>query len=164
MRTIIKEEVTTQLPQILPQAVYDFATPVIEKNVAKSLEPAVLKRSSSQPQSTYEAAATLSEFKLTKMLIDKMEKNKSYDKAAYKRELYEALIKYYETNKDLFDSYGEVFMLKRSRDDKDKDQDPFAGSDRGTKRRKLSKEAESSNNSRSKENKALSSSKDASQS
>ncbi|GKF69092.1 hypothetical protein Tco_0202149 [Tanacetum coccineum] len=38
MRTIIKEEVTTQLPQILPQAVYDFATHLIEKNVAESLE------------------------------------------------------------------------------------------------------------------------------
>ncbi|GJW82143.1 hypothetical protein Tco_0146118 [Tanacetum coccineum] len=61
MRTIIKEEVTTQLPQILPQAVYYFATPVIEKNVAESLEVAVLKRSSSQPQSTYEAAAALFE-------------------------------------------------------------------------------------------------------
>ncbi|GJR62167.1 hypothetical protein Tco_1504329 [Tanacetum coccineum] len=131
MRTIIKEEVTTQLPQILPQAVSDFASPVIEKNVAESLEAVVLKRSSSQPQSTYEAGAALSEFELTKMLIDKMEKNKSYDKAAYKRELYEALVKSYETNKDLFDSYGEVFTLKRNRDDKDKDQDPSDGSDRG---------------------------------
>ncbi|GKG12915.1 hypothetical protein Tco_0349875, partial [Tanacetum coccineum] len=33
MRTIIKEEVTTQLPQIPPQVVLDFATHVIEKNV-----------------------------------------------------------------------------------------------------------------------------------
>ncbi|GJR16414.1 hypothetical protein Tco_0799066 [Tanacetum coccineum] len=31
VRTIISEEVKTQLPQILPQAVSDFATPVIEK-------------------------------------------------------------------------------------------------------------------------------------
>ncbi|GKF19647.1 hypothetical protein Tco_0068285 [Tanacetum coccineum] len=44
-----EEEVTTQLPQILPQAVSDFATPVIEKNVAESLEAVVLTRSSSQP-------------------------------------------------------------------------------------------------------------------
>ncbi|GJU95681.1 hypothetical protein Tco_1320437 [Tanacetum coccineum] len=164
MRTIIKEEVTTQLPQILPQAVYDFATPVIEKNVAESLEAAVLKRSSSQPQSTYEAAAALFEFELIKMLIDKMEKNKSYDKTAYKRELYEALVKSYETDKDLFDSYGEVFTLKRSIDDKDKDQDPFAGSDQGTKRRKSRKEAELSKDSRSKEKKSSSTSKDTSQS
>ncbi|GJY33038.1 hypothetical protein Tco_0417507 [Tanacetum coccineum] len=42
MRAIIKEEVNTQLPPILPQAVLDFATPVTEKNVIKSLEAAVL--------------------------------------------------------------------------------------------------------------------------
>nr|GEU87220.1 hypothetical protein [Tanacetum cinerariifolium] len=45
--SIIKEEVNTQLPQILPQAISDVATPVIEKNVTKSLEAAVLTRSSS---------------------------------------------------------------------------------------------------------------------
>ncbi|GKG25886.1 hypothetical protein Tco_0399032, partial [Tanacetum coccineum] len=50
-------------------------------------------------------------------------------------------------------------MLKITRDDKDKDQDPFAGSDRGMKRRKSSKEAESSRDPRSKESKSLSSSK-----
>nr|GFB14690.1 hypothetical protein [Tanacetum cinerariifolium] len=59
----------------------DLATLVIEKNVTESLEDAVLARSSSQPQSTYEVDASLSEFELTKILIDKMEKNKSYDKA-----------------------------------------------------------------------------------
>ncbi|GKE55980.1 hypothetical protein Tco_1495165 [Tanacetum coccineum] len=44
MRALIKEEVNTQLPQILPQAVSDFATPVIEKNVTVSVEAAVLPR------------------------------------------------------------------------------------------------------------------------
>ncbi|GKA51176.1 hypothetical protein Tco_0744372 [Tanacetum coccineum] len=44
------------------EAISDVATPVIEKNVIKSLEAAVLTRSSSQLQSSYEAAATLSEF------------------------------------------------------------------------------------------------------
>ncbi|GKD40249.1 hypothetical protein Tco_1260456 [Tanacetum coccineum] len=71
----------------------NVATPVIEKNVTKSVEAAVLTRSSSQPMSTYKAAASLSEFELTKILIDKMEKNKSYDKADYKKKLYDALIK-----------------------------------------------------------------------
>ncbi|GJU31835.1 hypothetical protein Tco_1175424 [Tanacetum coccineum] len=112
----------------------------------------------------FEAAAALSEFELTKMLIDKMEKNKSYDKIAYKRELYEVLVKSYETKKDIFDSFGEMFTLKRSRDDKDKDQDPSAGSDRGTKRRKSIKEVESSKDSRSKEKTSSSTSKYASQS
>ncbi|GKB96704.1 hypothetical protein Tco_0982841 [Tanacetum coccineum] len=135
VRSIIKEEVNTQLPQILPQAILDFTTPVIEKNITESLEAAVLTRSLSQPQSSYEAAATLSEFELTKILIDKMEKNKSFDIADYKRELYDALVKSYNTDKDIFESYGE-----------------------------LSKEAEPSRDSRSKENKSSSTSKDASKS
>nr|GEX34245.1 hypothetical protein [Tanacetum cinerariifolium] len=92
----------TQLPQILPQAISDVATLVIEKNVNESLKDVVLKRSSSQPQSSYEAAATLFEFELTKILIDKMKKNKSFDVADYKRELYDVLVKSYNTDKDIF--------------------------------------------------------------
>ncbi|GKA57047.1 hypothetical protein Tco_0756235 [Tanacetum coccineum] len=163
IKALIKEEVNTQLPQILPQAVSDFSNHVIEKNVTESVEAAVLTRSSSQPTSTYEAAASHSEFKFTKILIDKMEKNKLYDKADYKKKLYDALVESYNTDKDLFDSYGEVFSLKRSRDEKDKDRDPSAGSDRVTKRRKSSKDAESSRDSRSKEKKSSRTSKDASQ-
>nr|GFC21838.1 hypothetical protein [Tanacetum cinerariifolium] len=103
--------------------------PLLRKNVIESLEAVVLTRSSSQPQSSYNVATTLFEFELTKILIDKMEKNKSFDVADYKIELYDALVKSYNTDKDIFESYGEVFSLKRSRDDKDKDQDPSAGSD-----------------------------------
>ncbi|GJY12058.1 hypothetical protein Tco_0381367 [Tanacetum coccineum] len=164
VRAIIKEEFKTQLPQILPQAVLEFATPVIERNVTKSLEAAVLAKSSSQPKSTYEAATSLSEFELTKILMDKIEEHKSYLRADYKRELYDALVKSYNTEKDLFVTYGEIFSLKRSQDDKDKDQDPSAGSDRGTKRRKSSKNAESSRDQKSKESKSTSSSKGTSRS
>nr|GFC91727.1 hypothetical protein [Tanacetum cinerariifolium] len=49
LRTIIKEEVNAQLHQILPQVISDVATPVIEKNITKSLETAILTSSSSQP-------------------------------------------------------------------------------------------------------------------
>ncbi|GKF52910.1 hypothetical protein Tco_0159820, partial [Tanacetum coccineum] len=134
------------------------------RSVSKSLEAVVLAKSSSQAKSTYEAAASLSEFELTKILIDKMEEHKSYLRADYKKELYDALIKSYNTDKDLFETYGEVFTLKRSRDDKDKDQDPSAGSDRGTKIRKSSKEVESSRDPKSKESKSTSSSKGTSRS
>nr|GEU32201.1 hypothetical protein [Tanacetum cinerariifolium] len=78
----------------------------IELVDSTSLEATILTRSSSQPRSSYEAAATLFEFKLTKILIDKMEKNKSFDVADYKRELYDALVKSYNTDKDIFGSYG----------------------------------------------------------
>nr|GEW10391.1 hypothetical protein [Tanacetum cinerariifolium] len=177
VRTNIKEEVKTQLPKILPKAVSAFATSVIERNVTESLEAVVLARnvtesleavvlarSSSHPKSTYEADASLSKFKLTNILLDKMEENKSHLRADHKKKLYDALVKSYNTDKDLFNTYGKVFTLKKSRDDSDKDQDPFAGLDRGTKRRKSSKEAESSKDSRSKEKKSPSTSKDASQS
>ncbi|GJW41281.1 hypothetical protein Tco_0067126 [Tanacetum coccineum] len=103
VRTIIKEEVNSQLPQ----AVLEFATLVIERNITESLEAAILAKSSSQPKSTYEAAASLFEFELTKILMDKMEEHKSYLRTDYKRELYDALVKSYNTDKDLFDTYGE---------------------------------------------------------
>ncbi|GKB42478.1 hypothetical protein Tco_0887420 [Tanacetum coccineum] len=48
------------------------------RNVTESLEVVVLAKSSSQPKSTYEAAASLFEFELTKILMDKMEEHKSY--------------------------------------------------------------------------------------
>nr|GEW53397.1 hypothetical protein [Tanacetum cinerariifolium] len=149
----------TPITSILPQAVLDFATPVIEKNVIESLEADVLAMSSSQPKSTYEVAASLSGFELTKILIDKMEKNESYDKADYKRDIYDELVKSYQTDKDLFDTYRKVFILKRNRDDRDKDQDPSVRSDRGTKRRKSRKEAKSSRDSRSEEKKSSRTSK-----
>ncbi|GJS39711.1 hypothetical protein Tco_0564754 [Tanacetum coccineum] len=162
VRTIFKEEVKTQLPQILPKAVSDFATHVIERSVIESLEVEVLAKSSSQPKSTYEAVESLSEYELTKILLDKIEESKSHIRADYNMKLYNALFKSFNIDKDLFETYGEVFTLKRSRDEKDKDQGPFVGSDRGTKRRKSSKEAESQKDPRSKEGKSSSSSKDTS--
>ncbi|GJS72833.1 hypothetical protein Tco_0705674 [Tanacetum coccineum] len=96
----IKEQVKDQLPQILPKEVSNFAPPVIEKLIKESRDEVTLAKVSSQPQSTYEAASTLTEFELKKILLDKMEKNK------------------------------------------DKDEDPSVGSDRGLKKRKLSKDAE----------------------
>ncbi|GJR15219.1 hypothetical protein Tco_0797871 [Tanacetum coccineum] len=79
--------------------------------IIESLKDVVLAKLSSQPQSIYEAATSLTKFKLKKILIDKMEKTVS---------------------------------LKRDRKDKDKDEDPPAGSDQGMKRRKTSKDVESS--------------------
>nr|GEV12328.1 retrovirus-related Pol polyprotein from transposon TNT 1-94 [Tanacetum cinerariifolium] len=158
LRAIIKEKVNSQLPQILRQVVLEFATHVVERNITESLEATVLAKSLSQPKSIYEAAASLSKFELMKILIDKMAKHKSYLRADYKKELYDVLVKSYNIDKDLFDTCGEVFTLKRSRDDKDKVQDPSTGSDRGTKRRKSSKDDESSRDPKSKESNSTSSS------
>ncbi|GJW46427.1 hypothetical protein Tco_0078073 [Tanacetum coccineum] len=78
VKDIIKDEVKTQLPQILPKEVSNFATPVIQSTISESLENVVLTKSSSQPQSTYDVAASLTKFELKKILLNKMQKSKSY--------------------------------------------------------------------------------------
>nr|GEV68458.1 hypothetical protein [Tanacetum cinerariifolium] len=105
VRAVIKKEVNSQLPHIRPQAVLEFATFMIEQNITESLEVVVLAKSSSQPKFNYEVAASLSEFELTQIHIDKMKEHKSYLRANYKKELYNALVKSYNTEKDLFDTY-----------------------------------------------------------
>ncbi|GJX26901.1 hypothetical protein Tco_0233197 [Tanacetum coccineum] len=153
VKDIIKDEVKSQLPQILPKELSDFATPVIQSTIFESLENVVFAKSSSQPQYTYEAAASLTEFELKKM----MKKSKSYQGAQEHREFYDGLVKSYNLDKDLLDSYGKTYSLTRDRKDKDKDEDPPAGSDQGLKKQKTSKDAEPSTSSKSKESKLRSS-------
>ncbi|GJW23253.1 hypothetical protein Tco_0033875 [Tanacetum coccineum] len=141
LMTKIKEQVKDQLPQILPKEVSNFAPPVIEEFIKESCDEVTLVKVSSQPHSTYEAASTLTEFELKKILIDKMEKSESYLAAPEHRDCYDSLKKSYNLNKYFFFSY-DVYSLKRDRKDKDKDEDPFTRSDRGIKKRKTSKDAE----------------------
>nr|GEX87167.1 hypothetical protein [Tanacetum cinerariifolium] len=129
----ITKQVRNQLPQILPEEVSNFFPPVIEKMIQESLNQVNLAKASSQPQSTYEAATILTEFELKKILIDKMNSSKSYLTALEHRECYDGLIKSYNLDNDFFSSY-DVYSLKRGRDDKDKDEGPSAGSDRGLKK------------------------------
>ncbi|GJX05328.1 hypothetical protein Tco_0191244 [Tanacetum coccineum] len=153
----ITEQVKSQLPQILPKEVSNFATPVIKSIVTESLQHAILAKDSSQPKSTYEAAATLTEFKLKKILIDKMDESQSYLTATKHRECYDGLIKSYDLDKSLFSTYDKVYSLKRSRKDVDKDEDPSVGSDRWLKKRKTSKDAEPTKGPKAKESQSGSS-------
>nr|GEV61787.1 hypothetical protein [Tanacetum cinerariifolium] len=73
--------------------------------VKELLEDAILAKESSRPQSSYEEAATLTEFKLKKILIDKIDKSKSYLAAPEHRECYEGLIKSYDLDKTIFSAY-----------------------------------------------------------
>nr|GEW96513.1 hypothetical protein [Tanacetum cinerariifolium] len=130
LKDIIKDEVKSILPQILPKEVSDFATPMIQSTINESLENVFLAKSSSQPKSTYEAVESLTEFELKKILLNKMEKSESYKTAPEHKQLYEGLVKSYNLDKDLFLSYGNTYSLKRDREDKDKDENPSAGSDR----------------------------------
>nr|GEX22984.1 hypothetical protein [Tanacetum cinerariifolium] len=70
-----------------------------------------------------------------KILIDKMEGNKSIQRSDEQRNLYKALVEAYDADKTILDSYGESAILKRRREDDDQE-GPSAGSDRGSKRRR----------------------------
>nr|GEW26555.1 hypothetical protein [Tanacetum cinerariifolium] len=87
--------------------------------VKELLEDAVLATESSQPQSSYEAAATLIEFKLKNILIDKMDKSESYLAAPKHTKCYEGLIKSYDLDKTIFFTYGKVYSLKKRKTSKD---------------------------------------------
>ncbi|GKF52808.1 hypothetical protein Tco_0159718, partial [Tanacetum coccineum] len=49
----------------------------------------------------------------------------------------------YESDKLILDTYGDTVSFKRRRDDENKDEEPSAGSNRGSKRRRSRKEPES---------------------
>ncbi|GJS85345.1 hypothetical protein Tco_0751886 [Tanacetum coccineum] len=67
IKAIIKDQVKAQVSKIMPK---------VEKYVTESLGAEVLARSSNQPQRSYATAASLSEFELKKILIDKIKENK----------------------------------------------------------------------------------------
>ncbi|GKE43210.1 hypothetical protein Tco_1470494 [Tanacetum coccineum] len=71
-----------------------------------------------------------------------MDESQPYLTAPEHKKCYDGLIKSYDLDKSLFPTYDKVYSLKRSQKDKDKDKDPSAGSDRGLKKRKTSKDAE----------------------
>nr|GEX24831.1 hypothetical protein [Tanacetum cinerariifolium] len=131
----VKEQVKVQVSKILLK---------IEKTMNEQLEAEVLTWSSNSSKTSYVVVADLSEMELKKIQIEKIEGNKSIHRSDEKRNLYKALVEAYESDKIILDTYGDIVTLKRRLDDDaDKDEEPFAGSDRGSKRRIEGKEPES---------------------
>nr|GEW43881.1 hypothetical protein [Tanacetum cinerariifolium] len=131
----VKEQVKVQVSKILPR---------IKQTVNEQLEAEVLTWSSNSSKTSYAVAADLSEMELKKILIEKMEGNKSIHLSNEQRNLYKALVEAYESDKIILDTYGDTVTLKRRRnDDAYKDEEPSTGSDRGSKRRREGKEPES---------------------
>ncbi|GJZ46784.1 hypothetical protein Tco_0600616 [Tanacetum coccineum] len=124
----VKEQVKEQVSKILPK---------IEKFVNDQLKAEVLTRSSNQAKTSHAIAANLSKLKLKKILIDKIENNKSIDKSIQQKTLYKAL---------------------------DEDEEPSAGSKRGSKRRRTGKEPESTSIPKEKTSKLTKKSKEGSKS
>nr|GFC16816.1 hypothetical protein [Tanacetum cinerariifolium] len=72
-----------------------------------------------------------------------MERNQSIYRSDEQKNLYKALVDAYESDELILDTYGDSVSFKRRRDDEDRDEEPFAGSNRGSKRRRARKEPES---------------------
>nr|GEV92526.1 hypothetical protein [Tanacetum cinerariifolium] len=82
-----------------------------------------------------ERARTPSDNELTNK--EKLDDEESMDdEEDDEKNLYNELVESYNSDTDIITSYGDVVLLKKGRDDQDKDEDPLVGSDRGMKRRK----------------------------
>ncbi|GJU62527.1 hypothetical protein Tco_1244362 [Tanacetum coccineum] len=100
-------------------------------------------------------AANLSELELKKILIDKMESNKSIHRSDEQKNLYKVLVDAYESDKLILDTYGDTVLLKGRRDDEDKDEESSTGSNRGSKRKRAGKEPESTSAPKEKTSKTI---------
>ncbi|GJU63666.1 hypothetical protein Tco_1245501 [Tanacetum coccineum] len=156
---IIKEQVKAQVKEQVTKIL-----PRIEKTINEQLEAEILTRSSNEAKTSHAVAANLSELELKKILIDKMESNKSIHRSDHQKTLYKALVDAYESDKLILDTYGDTVTIKRRRDDQDEDEEPSAGSNRGSKRRRAGKEPESTSAPKEKTSKSSGKSKEGSKS
>ncbi|GJY43004.1 hypothetical protein Tco_0431217 [Tanacetum coccineum] len=159
MKKIIKEQVKVQVKEQVSKIL-----PRIEKSVNKQLEAEVLIRLSNKAKTSHAVAANLSELNLNKILIDKMENNKSINRYVQQKNLYKALVDAYESDKDIHATYGDTVILKRRRDDEDEDEEPSARSNQGSKKRRAGKEHESTSAPKEKTSKSTGKSKEGSKS
>nr|GEU50115.1 hypothetical protein [Tanacetum cinerariifolium] len=156
---IIKEQVKVHVKEQVSKIF-----PRIKKLVNEQLEAEVLTRSSNEAMTSHVVAANLSELELKKILIDKIESNKSIHRSDQQKTLYKALIDAYETDKVILYIYRDTVTIKRRRDDDDDDKEPSAESNRGSKRRRAGKEPESSSAQKEKTSKSTGKSKERSKS
>ncbi|GJT44937.1 hypothetical protein Tco_0953652 [Tanacetum coccineum] len=142
----VKEQVKAQVSKILLK---------IKKTINEQHKAEVLTRLSNESKTSHVVAANLSELELKKILIDKMESNKSIHRSDEQKNLYKALIDAYESDKLILNTYGETVSFKRRRDEEDKYEEPSAGSNRGSKRRRAGKEPESTSTPKEKTSKTI---------
>nr|GFC28999.1 hypothetical protein [Tanacetum cinerariifolium] len=139
MTEVVREAVQIQTDRLQDsfQRENDEFLRTINENMKKIIkgQAEVLTRSSHSSRTSYAVAADLSEMELKKILIEKMEGNKSIQRSDEQRNLYKALVEAYDADKTILDTYGESTILKRRREDDDQE-GPSAGSDRGSKRRR----------------------------
>ncbi|GJV93692.1 hypothetical protein Tco_1541505 [Tanacetum coccineum] len=132
VQTNVINEVKNQLPKFLPKAVSDLVTPSIESKVRDVLQEYTIDPVQHDSQKDKE------------ILYKMMRESKSYEKNPTHKALYDPLmlsliLDEYDMDKGVVEPHPQ-----KKRQNDDKDQDTFAGSDQGMKKRKKSKDAEQS--------------------
>ncbi|GKA31831.1 hypothetical protein Tco_0718198 [Tanacetum coccineum] len=95
----------------------------LDDNIKKIIKDQVKEQV--KAQTSLAIAANLSELELKKILIEKIESNKSIHISNEQKNLYKAFVEAYESDKLILDTYGDTVLFKRRRDDEDKDEEPF---------------------------------------
>ncbi|GJS84364.1 hypothetical protein Tco_0750905 [Tanacetum coccineum] len=109
----------------------------LDDNIKKIIKDQVKEQA--EAQTSHAVVANLSELELKKILIGKMEANKSDDRSDIQKNLYKALIDAYNADKDILDAYGDTVTIKRCRDDAYDDEEPSARSNRGPREYEMEK-------------------------
>ncbi|GJZ15389.1 hypothetical protein Tco_0551066 [Tanacetum coccineum] len=103
----VKEQVKAQVSKILPK---------IEKIVNEQLEDEVMTRSSIESKTSLAIATNLSELEQKKILIEKMESNKSIYRSVRQKNL-QRMVALTNSDSSYLDTYRDTFSLKRRSDD-----------------------------------------------
>ncbi|GJW80115.1 hypothetical protein Tco_0144090 [Tanacetum coccineum] len=139
----IKYEVPNAVKEYLGTSLDDALYKVLKKHDADIIkEHSVLAEiKAKEPKETITSSDTtaLKEFDQKTTLFETMTKSKSFNKSPKQRALYHALMELILEDEDAMDEGVADKLKKRKQDDVDKDEGPFARSDRGLKRRKQAK-------------------------
>nr|GEY03306.1 hypothetical protein [Tanacetum cinerariifolium] len=145
----IQSEFPKAVKEYLRSSLDDAMHKVIQKNIADIIKEHYV------PAETVERLrqqyASQKKFDQKTTLFETMTKIKSFNKSPKRRALYHALIESILKDEDAIDEGVAKKLKKRKPNDADKDEGPCAGSDRGLKRRKTSKDTEPSKKAKSTE-------------
>nr|GEX67088.1 hypothetical protein [Tanacetum cinerariifolium] len=84
--------------------------------VDENMQKIIKEKVKEQVKTSYTVAADLPKMELKKILIEKMEGNKSIQRSDKQRNLYKALVEAYESDKIILDAYGETNPATPDRD------------------------------------------------
>nr|GEW05956.1 hypothetical protein [Tanacetum cinerariifolium] len=124
----------------IPGIVYSYlANKMNEPTINEQLKAEVMTCPSNESKTSHAVAANLSELELKKILIDKIESNKSIHLSNEQKNFYKALVEAYEIDKLILDTYRDTVTFKRRQDDEDKDEEPCIGSNQGPSEEEMEK-------------------------